>query len=160
MNTNELIEKINKFKNNSIDLSSEEDLVVGIMNLLGLEEHFFFTAEKTGKDDYLKMLQEVREIRKTLLSKLISKTEGEVWCISKHLLAASYRLMEVGTKLQNDNKQTEAKQFFDYSYKLYTMFWGLRLKLIDLSDIKKEANKEEPWTLKDIVDKLVDCCGE
>lgn len=43
----ELIEKINKSKASSeLDLSMEEDLSIAIMNLISLEEHFFFTAEK------------------------------------------------------------------------------------------------------------------
>ncbi len=32
-----------------LDLSSGEDLSVGIMNLISIEEHLFFTAQKTGK---------------------------------------------------------------------------------------------------------------
>ncbi|PIT91765.1 hypothetical protein COU12_01345, partial [Candidatus Jorgensenbacteria bacterium CG10_big_fil_rev_8_21_14_0_10_54_38] len=41
-----------------VDLSSEEDLSLAIMNLVSLEEHFFFTAEKTKKSEYLDLLQE------------------------------------------------------------------------------------------------------
>ena len=29
-----------------------------------------------------------------------------------------------------------------------------------LEDIKKEGEDEKPWTLKDIVSKLVNCCDE
>ena len=35
-------------KSGSVDLSTEEDLSLAIMNLISLEEHFFFTASKTG----------------------------------------------------------------------------------------------------------------
>jgi hypothetical protein len=38
-------------------------------------------------------------MRKELLAKIIKEYEGENWCISKHLLASSMRLMEVGTKM-------------------------------------------------------------
>jgi hypothetical protein len=147
-------------KSNTVDLSIDEDLAIGVMNLISLEEHNFFNAEKTGKSEYFDMLREIREMRKDLLAKLIPRNEGETWCTCKHLLAATMRLMEVGTKLLGDGKNDEAKEMFDRGYKLFTMFWGLRLKLISLPDIKAEAEKEKPMTLQDIVNKMVDCCDE
>ena len=158
----ELVKKIEELKKSgSFDLSTEEDLSVAIMNLISLEEHFFFTNARTSKPEYLDLLNETREMRKELLAKLIDKHEGETWCISKHLLAASMRLIEVGTKLQSDGNKEEAKKVFNYSYKLYSLFWGLRLKLINVPDFKSmAASEEKPWTLEDIVNKLVDCCDE
>ena len=157
----QLIKKINELKSSgNFDLSMEEDLSIAIMNLVSLEEHFFFTAEKTKKDEYFDLLSQVREIRKQLLAKMIDRHEGETWCISKHLLAASMRLMEVGTKFYADGKKDEAKEIYGKAHEIYNLFWGLRLKLINISEIKKTAASEKPWTLKDIVDKLVDCCDE
>jgi hypothetical protein len=147
-------------KSGKVDLSTEEDLAIAVMNLVSLEEHFFFTAEKTKKDDYFNLLLEVREIRKKLLERLIDKHEGETWCISKHLLATTMRLMEVGVKLQSDGQKEKAKETFDYAHRVFAMFWGIRLKLIDLKEFKKVAAEEKPWSLEDIVDKLVDCCDE
>ena len=147
-------------KSGEIDLSTEEDLSIAVMNLISLEEHFFFTSAKTGKVEYLDMLSEIREIRKSLLKKLISKHEGETWCISKHLLGATMRLIEVGTKLYSDGKKDEAKTVFNKAHELYSIFWGLRLKLIDMPEVKEAAKNEKPWTLKDILNKLVDCCDE
>jgi hypothetical protein len=151
------LKKVEKMKQSgSVDLSTEEDLSIAVMNLISLEEHFFFTGAKTGKVEYFDFLSEVRSLRKELLAKMIDKHEGETWCISKHLLAATMRLLEVGTKLHSDGKKEEAKEMFERAYKMYSLFWGLRLKLIDLSKFKKIAEKEKPWTLKDIVNKLVD----
>ena len=165
----ELIKKINELKiSGTVDLSMEEDLSLAIMNLTSLEEHFFFTGEKTGKDEYFELLNQAREIRKSLLAKMMPRNEGETWCISKHLLAATMRLMEVGTKLQSQNKNQEAKDMFDKAYELYNLFWALRLKLVSLKDLKKindnqlniHDQKNKPWTKQDIVSKLVDCCEE
>ena len=36
---------------------------------------------------------------------MIDAHEGETWCIAKHLLATTMRLMEVGTKLQSSGKK-------------------------------------------------------
>lgn len=157
----QLVKKINelKTKGTEVDLSMEEDLSIAIMNLVSLEEHFFFTAEKTKKDEYFDLLNQTREIRKQLLAKMIDQHEGETWCISKHLLAATMRLMEVGTKLQQGKKAEEAKDTFNKAYKLYSLFWGLRLKLINTADLKKTAEKE-PKTQEDLIGKLLDCCKE
>lgn len=159
----ELLKKVEKMKKSGeIDLSMEEDLSVAVMNLISLEEHFFFTGSKTGKTEYYDFLNETRQIRKDLLGRLIDKKkhEGETWCISKHLLATTMRLIEVGTKFQQDGNKEQAQKIFAYAYKIYTLFWGLRLNLVAISDIKKTAQEEKPWSLKDIVNKLVDCCDE
>jgi hypothetical protein len=128
---NELIEKVDEMKKqDKMDLSSDQDLSIAIMNLVSIEEHFFFTGAKTGKPEYYDMLQEVRKMRGDLLRKIIKEYEGEVWCISKHLLAASMRLMEVGTKQQGMGNKEEAKELFEKSYDCYSLFWGLNMKLI------------------------------
>ena len=147
-------------KTGKIDLSMDEDLSIAVMNLISLEEHFFFTGAKTQKTEYFDFLNEVREMRKKLLAKLVNQHEGETWCVSKHLLAATMRLMEVGTKLYSDNKKTEAKEVFAQAHKTFTLFWALRLKLIDMPKLKEMSAGEKPWSLQDIVDKLVDCCDE
>ncbi len=157
----DLIVKVEEMKKSgTVDLSTEEDLSLAIMNLISLEEHFFFTGAKTKKDDYFDFLGEVREMRKQLLAKMMDKNEGETWCISKHLLATTMRLIEVGTKLHSDGKQVEAREMFDRAYKTYSMFWALRLKLVDALGFKQMAASEKPWTYEDIVNRLVDCCDE
>ena len=69
---NELVEKVDQMKKeNALDLSSDQDLSIAIMNLISIEEHFFFTGAKTGNDKYYDLLNEVRETRKQLLKKII-----------------------------------------------------------------------------------------
>ena len=156
-----VLEKIERMKQSGkVDLSTDEDLSIAVMNLVSLEEHFFFTGSKTKKADYFDLLNEVRGVRKELLAKLMEKNEGETWCISKHLLAATMRLMEVGTKLYADGKRAEAEEMFGRAYKMYSMFWALRLKLIDVTGFKQVASEDKPWNFEDIVNKLVDCCDE
>ena len=168
---NEFIEKIDQMKKQEkMDLSSDQDLTIAIMNLVGIEEHFFFTGAKTGKTEYYDLVKEVREMRKDLLKKIIKEYEGEVWCISKHLLAASYRLMEVGTKQLGQDKKDEAYELFDKAYNLYSLFWGLNMKLINTGDIKKiddealnKHDKEKKGfmgKLGALVKKAIDCCIE
>lgn len=155
-----LLEKVEKVtKEKKLDLSSDEDLSIAIMNLIGIEEHLFFTAEKTGKkDQYYSLLHEVREMRKELLKKIIKEYEGEVWCISKHLLAASMRLMEVGTKSLTKGENTEAKEMFEKAFNLYNLFWALNLKMIDSKTIKDKQLVPQSYFQKESeeFDKRVD----
>jgi len=157
----DILKKVEELKKGgAIDLSMEEDLSIAVMNLISLEEHLFFTGEKTGNAEYFDFINQVREIRKEMLAKLIARHLGETWCIGKHLLAASMRLMEVGTKLQGDDKKTEAQEMFDRAYQLYSLFWAVRLKLVDADKFKSIAASEKAWTSQDIVEKLVNCCDE
>ena len=164
-------------KNEKLDLSSDEDLSIGIMNLISIEEHLFFTFSKTGKKEYLSVLNQVREMRKDLLKKIIKDSEGEVWCTCKHLLAASMRLIEVGTKMLGKGNEQEAKDMFEKAYGLYSMFWGINLGLVTVgneltagngnntinlvSDSKaKTASVSIFAKLGQIVQKAIDCCKE
>jgi len=168
---NEFIAKIDEMKKQEkMDLYSDQDLTIAIMNLVGIEEHFFFSGAKTGKTEYYDLINEVREMRKSLLKEIIKEYEGEVWCISKHLLAASYRLMEVGTKQLSAGKKEAAYGFFNKAYELYSLFWGLNMKLIGADNIKKiddgainkhdESKKSLAGKLGDMVKKAIDCCIE
>lgn len=165
------IEKVQKSKADAkFDLSKDEDLSIAIMNLVSIEEHFFFTANKTEKDKYFDLLAEVRAMRQTLLKKIVPEYEGENWCISKHLLAASMRLMEVGTKEYGHGEKKEAKELFQKAYDLYSLFWGINLKVVDpgkidkIADNKIDKEDESNGTifskLRGMVKKVIDCCIE
>ena len=184
----EFVERVDQAKKkNPKDLSSDQDLTIAIMNLISIEEHLIFSGAKTGKTSFYDMVQDVRELRKNLMLKVIPAYEGEVWCISKHLLATAMRLMEVGTKQQSMGHQEEAYQLFTNAYDLYCLFWGLNMNLVDakdiqwkpdnLEDVKKEVEALKLATpseekvvepkdtslfgrLKAVVRKAVDCCIE
>ena len=159
-------------KGNQLDLSSGEDLSVAIMNLIGIEEHMFFTSQKLGDTKYIDVLNTAREMRKELMKKIVKEGQGEVWCTSKHLLSASMRLMEVGTKSLTKGDQKEANDYFKKSFDLYNMFWGLNLGLLD--NVKTPhgsslplSKKEQPLPQKNIlggiagtINKILDCCRE
>lgn len=132
----EFVEKIDSTKKvNPKDLSSDQDLTIAIMNLISIEEHLVFSGAKTGKTAFYDLIEEIRETRKTLMQRVIPEYEGEVWCISKHLLASSMRLMEVGTKQQSLGHKKEAYKLFDQAYELYCLFWGLNMNMLDAKDL-------------------------
>jgi len=170
MNSKDLQKFIDKTKSlekgHALDLSSGEDLSVAIMNLIGIEEHMFFTSQKLGDTKYIDVLDTAREMRKELMKKIVKEGQGEVWCTSKHLLSASMRLMEVGTKYLTKGDKKEANSYFKKSFDLYNLFWGLNLGLVK-SDSKKAKFDEKPLAKKDFlgkvsntIGKILDCCRE
>ena len=127
----EFVEKLDAAKKvNPKDLSSDQDLTIGIMNLISIEEHLMFSGAKTGKHEFYDLINDVREMRKNAMLKIIPSYEGEVWCISKHLLAAAMRVFEVGTKALASGDKKTAYELFDQSYELYSMFWGLNMGML------------------------------
>lgn len=169
-NYKSLLDKVEQVtKQKELDLSSGEDLSIGIMNLISIEEHLFYTLQKTKDKKYLDILDEVRLMRTDLLKEIIKDYEGEVWCISKHLLSASMRLMEVGTKELKKHDKEKAWAMFEKSYKLYSLFWGLNLGIVGSTpngkikmpveklDIKKASVFDK---LGSLVQKAIDCCRE
>lgn len=170
----ELINKVKKIeKGEKLDLSSGEDLSIGIMNLIAIEEHLFFSAGKTGKTQYYDLLDEVRKMRVELLKQIIKNYGGEEWCISKHLLSASMRLMEVGTKELKKGNKSKAYDLFQKSYHLYNLFWGINLGVVKQSNIeineKSLSKEDQPVEFKEkdlfgkvsaVIGKILDCCRE
>src|SRR3990172_1519113 len=185
-----LLKKVEEvIKQKDLDLSSGEDLSIGVMNLISIEEHLFYTFQKTKDKKYLDLLDEVRRMRTELLKDIIKDYEGEVWCISKHLLAASMRIMEVGTKelkkaagsepAEAEKQKQKTWDLFCKSYKLYSLFWGLNLGVVGTKDVKQKGNGEIKFIdeksppaggekgsssvfskLGALVQKAVDCCKE
>ncbi len=140
----EFVEKIDSSKKvNPKDLSSDQDLTIAIMNLISIEEHLVFSGAKTGKNSFYDLIQNIREMRKNLMQKVIPSYEGEVWCISKHLLASSMRLMEVGTKQQSLGHKEDAYKLFNQAYELYCLFWGLNMNMLNVNDVKWIEDKTE-----------------
>lgn len=168
----EFINKVDSMKKQEkLDLSSDQDLSIAIMNLVSIEEHFFFSGGKTNKTEYYDLIKEVREMRKELLKKIVKESdESEKWCISKHLLAASMRLMEVGTKQLGMDKKQEAYDLFGKAFNLYSLFWALNMNLVNTSDLKKiddnamnmHDKKPEGFFAKlgELVKKAINCCWE
>ncbi len=122
------------------DLTNKEDLSIAVMNLISLEEHLAFSAMKANNVFYLEMLRQIRKLRIKLLKMIIKNTEGEVWCISKHLLAATMRLMETSTKyLEKEPKK--ALELERDAFDLYTLFWFLQGVKNDAGRNRKKGKK-------------------
>ena len=142
-NVKEFVEQMDNAKKlNPKDLSSDQDLTIALMNLI--------------KTSFYDLIKDIRELRKNLMLKVIPQYEGEVWCISKHLLASSMRLMEVGTKQQSLKNDEQAYQLFSQAYDLYCLFWGLNMNMLNVDDVKwVEDNMESIKKISDQTSKIV-----
>src|SRR3989344_1391308 len=141
---NKWLKKIEDVKNGNVDLSRDEDLSIALMNLISLEEHFYFTAMKTGNQRYLESLQSVREMR-------------------KKLLAASMRLYEVGCKELSTKGKKEALPYFRAGFDLWALFFAINLKLVGVKEIEKGALAEESRKMgkfSALMKKIINCCKE
>lgn len=175
---NQFIDKVKSLeKGKKLDLSSDEDLSIGIMNLISIEEHLFFSGAKTKKSEYFDLLRQIRSLRTELLKKIIKDYEGEIWCVSKHLLAASMRFMEVGTKALAKGEKDLSEEMFKKSYDLFNLFWGLNLGLVKLGEVGRGekdgvnlVSEKDPKEsqgligvfekLGQVIKKVLDCCRE
>ncbi len=147
----------------SSDLSKDEDLTIGVMNLISLEEHAYFSYMKTNDPKYLHLLNSVRHIRTTTMKRLVDNPQGEEWCMSKHLLAASMRLYETGTKELKEGKTADAQVLFEMAFELFALFFGLKRKIaLTTETMKIEPIQEQKFSskLSAIIKKIVDCCKE
>ena len=160
MKVDNFIEKIEEIKEkNGLDISAWEDLSIALMNLVGLEEHCFFSYVKTQDDKFLKILETVRELRKKLLALIVKKDDdSEKWCMSKHFLASSMRLYEVANRLLHEKKEKEAKEMYKDAAELYGLFWALNIDSKGKINLR-EGSKESKGIFAS-VKKLLECCME
>lgn len=160
MKKDNFIKTIDEIKGkDSLDLSLGEDLSIALMNLISLEEHFLFSYMKTKQKKFLEFLEQTREIRKKLLAKIVKKDdESEKWCISKHLLATSMRLTEVGTKYLHDGKKAKAEEVFIEAFNLYSLFWAVNG--VGKVEEKDKIDETRLSKLSQLVKKILDCCKE
>ncbi len=160
MKQENFLKQVEEIKNkNELDLSLGEDLSIALMNLVSLEEHFLFSYMKTENKKYLEFLEQIREIRKKLMLKIVKKDDdSEKWCISKHLLASSMRLTEVGTKYLHDNKKNEAEECFIEAFNIYSLFWAING--VGKVDEKNKISESKLSKIAGLIKKVLDCCKE
>ncbi len=171
MKTENFVKTIAEIKEkNVLDLSALEDLSVALMNLVSLEEHSFFSYVKTNDEKFLDILDICRELRKKLLAKIVKKDDdSEKWCMSKHLLASSMRLFEVGNRYLHEGEKENAKELYQDAAELYGLFFKLNLdgKKTEKNGLIKNKknpvinyNEKEKKSIFSGIKKLLECCKE
>ena len=110
-------------KVNPRDLSSDQDLTIGIMNLIAIEN-------VAGGSQIAQM---VADMRKTLMGRLVRDSKN--MDMSYDLLGKSAQLFQDGLRVLSD--KAKAYEYFDASYQAYVLFWGLNMGFITANEIEK-----------------------
>lgn len=122
------------------DVALNQERLLGVMNLAAIEEHLAFTLAKTQKPVYDGFLVAIRRLRSKHLKKIVSNTEGENWCVAKHLLLASKHFEETAVKLaENPKQKKEALELWRDANELVQAFWILQT----LATKKKQNRKNK-----------------
>lgn len=89
-------------KKSNGDINSLEDRLWAIANTVSIEEHAISSYLRTNDVMFLNIAKEFREIRKSqmeyILGKEITEHPAEIWCMTKHALAAAMRYSEVASR--------------------------------------------------------------
>jgi hypothetical protein len=113
----------NAKKTNSLDLSSDQDLTIGLMNLLFIEDYI--------SNPESNLSQMIAGVREKLMNRIVKKSDKNRQILEK-LLLESMQLIDDGDKQSG----VSAYQKYDDAYEKYSLFWGINMGLIDKKDIK------------------------
>ena len=119
------VEKADSAKKvNPLDLSSDQDLTIALMNLAVLERNFDLSGE---------LMDCVRDVRHDLMKRIVAPSSDK-WGVTKYLLAESMQLMADGNRALDAAKNKDAYMLYNRSYELYSLFWGINMGLISIKD--------------------------
>lgn len=117
-------------KVNRLDLSSDQDLTVGLMNLLNIEEYI----QTHATHEYTDLLNMISGVRARLMERIVKpsdKNKAEM----ERLLTESMAYIDNGVRLLSSGDSGAAYVMFDDAYAKYSLFWGLNMGLIDEKDL-------------------------
>ncbi len=132
MNKTKLVKMVEKADNskkaNSLDLSADQDLTIGLMNLIAIER----VMGICDKSDLCRM---VKSVRRSLMGRIL--TEGtDLWDLSVRLLGDAMDLLQVANTRLAAGDMDVAYAMYEDAYGLYSLFWGLNMGMVDAKDIK------------------------
>lgn len=97
-------------KVNPLDLSSDQDLTIALMNLVAIEE-----IAPNGQ-----IGQMVGEMRERLMARMTQ--EAEIMVRGYELLAQAVRAMDDAARAQQDGDNVTAYKLYDSSYEAYVLY--------------------------------------
>ena len=97
-------------KVNSLDLSSDQDLTIALMNLVAIEE-----IAPNGQ-----IGQMVSEMRERLMARMTQ--DAEIMVRGYELLAQAVRAMDDAARAQQDGDNVMAYKLYDASYEAYVLY--------------------------------------
>lgn len=130
-----------------IALSVDEELFWCAANLLQAEEHLLQTLYEAPTPliaEIGELIAAIRSTRVQIMKQLgISNPAGQVWCASKHLISAAYRLMEASEKsITQLHSPRLAKQYSSMARRLLELLLiGCRELIAELKAGKEGGEK-------------------
>lgn len=104
-------------KVNVLDLSSDQDLTIGLMNLLAIED-------MVPNSQIAKM---VRGLRQKLMQPIVDKAvvTGDVWQVLEKMLLSVKVQIKIAENAQKNGDNASAYAAYNQAYEQYALFWGL-----------------------------------
>lgn len=109
-------------KVNPLDLSSDQDLTIAIMNLIAIED-------MCGG----KLSDMVCAMRQNLMRRVVNKADD--MDVSVALLGGAMCRMGAGNRAMDCGDTALAYRMYDDAYGLYSLFWGVVMGMVSGADI-------------------------
>ncbi|MGD9108992.1 MAG: hypothetical protein PVI75_07515 [Gammaproteobacteria bacterium] len=136
----------------------------------GVWQHNKKSGMAKDAGEFSALIKEVARGIRELEYKVISEYNNQIWEVSSNLLLAFERLQDLGISQLHEGNRQIAQEHFTKAYDLYNLFCELHQKLSEVQSTKaKETTTEERQSkksskivgkLKDLVQKVIDCCIE
>jgi hypothetical protein len=95
-----------------LGLPAGNEVLYAAANLVNAEEHLVVSVTRVPGHmcrELEDLISEVRAERSRLMRRLFNGAGGELWCAAKHILSASYRVLEAAEKLAGGDASLQAE---------------------------------------------------
>ena len=105
-------------KGDKKDVGFFQDAIFGIQHAISAEHHAMESYSTSKRKIWLDVAKIVRPVRSKYLDIITKKENEQGYCISKHLLAFSQALKELGSRYQEENEDKLAEDCFKESLEM------------------------------------------
>lgn len=96
-------------KDRTGDVNSLEDRLWALANTVSIEEHAVSSYLRTRDERFLEAAYKFRDIRRTHMQRIlgegIAEHPAEIWCMTKHSLAAAMRYTEAASRYSKEDPE-------------------------------------------------------
>jgi len=121
-------------KEDGKDVGHIQDWMFAVQHLISAEHHLIESYAITNQKIFLEANEKIRKKRSKLMFEVVPKKEGQIYCITKHLLGASQGLKELANRLVEEGNLELSKEYFKDSQE----FEAIVMILNDF-DVKKKS---------------------
>jgi len=112
-----------------VDLTIEEEIIAMVQELIQIENHSERSFQGSRNEKWLKVKNRARQLRTKWMEKIfVDEDKTQKWCAEKHILDASKRLTEVGTKYLSAKDEETCKEALMDSAEVLGMYYFLNDK--------------------------------